>query len=279
MALTVDGSLSRKGSQSRPGGANEVRVSVVMPVKDVEPYIDGAIASIVDQSFSSWELIICDDASTDSTPTCVLEWMRQDPRISLIQNNASKGIAASLNRLIKKFARGALIARMDGDDVCAPERLALQVEEFDHNPGLVLCGSRAQLIDQAGTRIDSLVLPLDDAEIRAFLAKDNPFVHSSVMLRKGPFEAVGGYPEKEVFEDYALWLRLIQLGGVENLARELVFHRIHPESKSRRLSPMMNRAQRFRLQVQAARLLGTSPRASLSIARSVAAFLLSGIRR
>ncbi len=254
------------------------RVSVVMPVKDVERYVDDAVASIQRQSYTRWELIVCDDGSTDGTRERIRRWARCDGRIRLITNGSSLGVARSLNRSIR-IARGELVARMDGDDLSTAQRLETQVAEFEQDPSLVLCGTQAVLIDEEGSRLGTVELPAEVSDIRRFFSNDNPFIHPSVMFRKEAFIRAGGYPEDEVFEDYALWLRFASLGLIKNVHRELVHHRVRRGSCTEELSRYRNRRERLRLQLLATRLFGVHPRAVVGLARSAASVLLAGVRR
>ncbi len=123
------------------------RITVIMPVYNCELYIKEAIDSILNQTFTDFEFLIIDDASTDKTVSIIKEY--KDFRIQLIEKEGNKGISDSLNYGLK-VAKGEYIARMDGDDISLPERFVKQVTFLDSNPDVILCGSNFGII---GTEI------------------------------------------------------------------------------------------------------------------------------
>jgi glycosyltransferase involved in cell wall biosynthesis len=106
------------------------------------------------------------------------------------------------------LARAPFVARMDADDVAAPDRLQQQLARMQANPALAVLGSWYHLIDQHGEVVGMVEKPVTDAEIRRQLPFKNPLCHPSVMLRKAPILAVGGYLGGQHAEDYDLWARL-----------------------------------------------------------------------
>lgn len=207
-------------------------VSVLLPVYNCPRYVGAAIESILAQSFGDFEFLIIDDGSTDETP-CVLE-QSSDDRIRHIRHE-NKGLAGTLNVGIA-MARGKYIARQDQDDVSLPDRLAEQVAYMESNPECALLGTWAQIME--GNRLTERYHrhPACPSELRYRLLFNNPFVHSSVMLRKSALEAVGSYatdPTRQPPEDYELWSRLSRHSEVANLPEVLVHYREIPGSMSR----------------------------------------------
>src|SRR6476659_7403647 len=115
------------------------RVSVVMPVHNGGAYLALAIESILRQTYGDFEFVIVDDGSTDATPQVIRGVQAADPRVRTY-TQARSGLVASLNRGCRE-ARGSYIARMDADDLAAPERLARQVEFLDRHAGVAMVGS------------------------------------------------------------------------------------------------------------------------------------------
>jgi hypothetical protein len=143
-------------------------------------------------------------------------------------------LARSLNTAAAK-ARAPLFARLDGDDIAAPGRLAAQVEAMRARPGLGLLGSSAALIDSRGREIGVLDRPTTDSDLREFLRTGCAFVHSSVIMRREVFLAAGGYRKGlNVAEDYDLWLRMAEHAEIANLPSRLVRYRVHVESATAR---------------------------------------------
>ncbi len=200
-------------------------VSVLMAVKDGAPWVREAVQSVLSQTEPDLELIVIDDGSTDATPA-LLDAVR-DPRLR-VHRQESRGLTAALNRALG-LARAPLVARLDADDVALPERLARQRAHLDAHPEVGLLGTAAREVDEAGREVRLVRPPTDDGAIRRALIRANPFVHSSVMLRRALCEAVGGYDERlPVAQDYDLWMRLGRATGLGNLPDVLVVRRLVP---------------------------------------------------
>src|SRR4051812_6478661 len=103
------------------------RVSVVMPVHNALPYLDGAMECILGQTFTNFEFVILDDASTDGSTARLREWAERDSRIRLMEEERNLGPALSSDK-VARAATAPIVARMDADDLCARTRLAAQYE-------------------------------------------------------------------------------------------------------------------------------------------------------
>jgi hypothetical protein len=207
-------------------------VSVVLSVRNGGTDLSKAIESILAQSFTNFELIAVNDGSTDETGA-YLDSIR-DPRVRVF-HQAGAGLAAGLNRGIA-LAQGRYIARQDHDDLADPSRMAKQVEFLDTHPEYALVGTRAAIWvgDRPSGRFHDH--PTDDQILRFNLLFNNPFVHSSVMMRKSALDRVGAYttdPARQPPEDYELWSRISRQYRVANLAERLTVYREVPSSMSR----------------------------------------------
>ena len=200
-------------------------VSVLMSVYDGAPWVRDAVTSVLAQTLTDLELIVIDDGSTDATPD-VLASLR-DPRLR-VERRARQGLTLALNRALE-LARAPLLARLDADDLALPERLARQRRFLDANPQVGLLGTGAREIDLAGREVSIVRPPADDAAIRRVLIRANPFVHSTVMMRRSALERAGGYdPAFAVAQDYDLWMRLAGVTRLANLPEPLVIRRLAP---------------------------------------------------
>jgi len=178
-------------------------VSVLMSVHDGAPWVAEAVASVLAQTAGDLELIVIDDGSSDATPE-LLSRVR-DARLRVAE----------------------LVARLDADDVALPERLARQRSFLERRPEIGLVGSAAREVDAAGVPVRVVHPPEDDAAIRRALIRANPFVHSSVTLRRALLEGAGGYDETlPVGQDYDLWMRLARVTRLANLSEVLVVRRL-----------------------------------------------------
>lgn len=209
-----------------------MKVTVLLPVYNCAQYITEAIDNILAQSVDNFEFLIIDDGSTDETPRILRNY--KDPRIRLIRHE-NRGLAGTLNVGIG-LARGKYIARQDQDDISLPDRLAKQVSYMESHPECGLLGTWAQIME--GDRLTERYHkhPASPSELRYQLLFNNPFVHSSVMLRKSVLETLGGYstdPSRQPPEDYELWSRLSRHSSVANLPEVLLHYREVPGSMSR----------------------------------------------
>lgn len=210
-------------------------VSVIMPVRNGADFLAPAVQSILDQTFSDFEFIIIDDGSTDGTPVLLSALAKSDTRIRLMQSSGD-GIVIALNEGLRS-ARGDLIARMDADDISLPDRFALQVEALQAMPGLVALGSQAITIDSHGCETGSMGMPTDEASASDELMHRNIFIHPSMMFRRIAAIEAGLYRAACIYaEDYDLWLRLAERGGMANMPQPLLRFRRHSHqtSKTRR---------------------------------------------
>lgn len=208
------------------------RISVILPVYNGALYLREAVDSILNQSFSDFELIIIDDGSKDNSAEIISSYT--DPRIRFYRQE-NIGLAATLNRGIG-LASGSYIARQDQDDISLPERLARQVEFLQSHPDYGMVGTWATILEGTEPCRRDHRHPANDLQLKFALLFDNPFVHSSVMLRRSIFEEVGSYstdPERQPPEDYELWSRIARHSKVANIPELLHVYREIPQSMSR----------------------------------------------
>ncbi|MGI9211023.1 MAG: glycosyltransferase family 2 protein [Methylococcaceae bacterium] len=207
------------------------KVTVVMPVYNGARYLAAAIQSILDQTWSDFELLIIEDGSTDQSPALIASFT--DSRIRVLANGRNLGLVASLNVGLSQ-ARGEYIARMDGDDVSFPHRLEKQVAYLDQHPDTGLCGT---WFERHRDGVLEWGRPAtEDADIRFSLLFKTTFLHSSVMLRRSVLVQHNLVYEYEYpyAEDYALWIRLSQYTQLANIPEFLVAYRYHPDNCSSR---------------------------------------------
>jgi Glycosyl transferase family 2 len=205
------------------------RVTVLLPVFDGGLYLGQAIESVLAQTLSDFELLVIDDGSQDESLAVARSY--RDPRLRVLENGRNRGLTATLNRGLRE-AKAPLVARLDADDVCVPERLERQVDAMARRPELALLGSQAAVIDAAGRRVALLARGCEPETIRWELLFNNAFVHSSVVFRRDlVLGAFGGYDERIRYcQDFDLWSRLARAHPVANLDRELVRCRAHASS-------------------------------------------------
>lgn len=207
-------------------------ISVVMPAYNAAGFIQTAIESILAQTCRDFELIVVDDASTDSTWEIVSRLSAGDARIKPLRNTLNSKIAKSLNRGIEAAA-GKYVARMDADDWSYPDRLQKQLDFMQARPGLVLSGGTIEVCDDRLAALNRRQYPLEDAEIRERIFFFSPFCHPAIICRTDALRRAGGYNESlEVAQDYDLYFRIGRLGELANLPDCIHKLRTHPGSSS-----------------------------------------------
>lgn len=187
------------------------KVSILMGIYNCEDTIDEAIQSVLAQTYSNWELILCDDGSIDNTYQKAQQYALADSRIVLFKNERNMGLNVTLNRCLKA-ASGEYIARMDGDDICVPERFEKQVAFLNSHTEFAIVSSGMFLFDEEGKwgelRNKEFPQPKDVVE-------GTPIFHAPVMIRKKCIDTVGGYTEDKRrlrVEDVDLWIKLYAAG-------------------------------------------------------------------
>ena len=196
-----------------------------MPVYNTkEEYLRASIESILNQTFTDFELIIVNDGSTNNAEEVVLSY--KDDRIKYFKQE-NQGIVGALNNAWSK-ASGKYIARMDSDDIAYPERFAKQIKFLEENPEYSLVGSWAKIIPSNNV----IKLP-QDIKIMDLLA-DCMFIHPSIMFNKADFEKFNLQYETgfEYAEDYCLYANAVKHLKMTNLQEVLLDYRVYPENSS-----------------------------------------------
>lgn len=204
-------------------------VSIMMATYNRASFIREAIDSALTQSYTNWELIVLDDASTDDTATIVRNYAAHDARIIYAPAERNLGIAKNRNRGFA-LMHSDLVAVLDSDDLWHdPKKLAKQVAYLADSPACVLVGTNVRTIDEHGNALSTFMYETDDTLIRAHMLRRNQFTHSSVLFRAAPLRgAAAPYPEYLLIgEDYALFLELGTHGTLANLPDIMTSYRIH----------------------------------------------------
>jgi len=186
-------------------------VSVIMEIYNCETTLSASVDSIINQTYKNWELILCDDGSTDNTYMIAKQYANQYNNIKLIKNKVNKGLAFSLNKCLD-IARGKYIARADSDDICLPHRFQTQIEFLNNNPQYDVVGSSAILFDSSGKKGVRQVIEYPN---KYDLATKTPFMHPTIMMRRETYIKLGGYivsKRTRRGQDTDLWFRFFAKG-------------------------------------------------------------------
>lgn len=208
-----------------------------MPVYNGERYLDEAIASVVAQAFAGFELVIVDDASTDTTPELLAKWAARDPRIVVLRQDRNGGASSALNAGLA-VARGEYIARQDGDDRSLPGRLAAQAAVLDRNPAAVMTTLGRILIDAHGKQVGIAPHLVQPPEVVRFLLHFTPGaigVPGQSMFRTSALRAIGGWDESyRLAQGWELAARLSTQGAFLSLPEPGMEYRVHDQRASAR---------------------------------------------
>lgn len=216
---------------------NSPLVSVIMPAHNAEKYIRESINSILQQTYSNYELIIINDGSSDSTEEVIMEF--QDERIILVNNSENLGVAKSLNKGLR-IANGKYIMRLDSDDLAYPYRMEKQVQYLEKNTSVYVLGGGMLAF---GEGIDEyLMIPACNSEqLKIDSLFFCPISHPSVMFRKSLIDEGYFYDFRyEKIEDYELWVRIMKKYQIAAIEDVLVKYRIHPKQVTQKSSYEMS---------------------------------------
>jgi glycosyltransferase involved in cell wall biosynthesis len=238
-------------------------VSVLLPLRDAAPWLDASLASLSRQTFRDFEIVAVDDGSRDATPRVLERWAHREPRLQVVRSDA-RGLPSALETA-RARARGAWLARHDGDDLSHRERLEAQLAIVAGDPTLAVVGCRVRLFPAAAVGAGmrrwaawhNALLDHDAMAREAWI--DSPLCHGSALLRADALAALGGWRETGHAEDVDLWLRAFAAGlRFAKVPRALYAWRQRPDSATRR-DPRYARARMIGL--KAASLPGRLARA------------------
>ena len=206
------------------GYASEPTISVLMPAFNVENHIATAIDSILNQTFTDFELIVLDDGSSDATARIIDTY--SDPRLKKVFLSENKGLVSARNTLVG-MAQAKYIALLDSDDLADPRRFELQLKYLQSNH-LDLCGADHWVLHQSTGKIKRSKQRHSDADIRAMISVCSPLCNPSVMGRTELFKKIPYLPGTDSAEDYMMWVNLAIEGcKFGNVPKNLITYRVH----------------------------------------------------
>lgn len=205
---------------------NNNKISIIMGIYNCASTLPEAIESIINQTYTNWELIMCDDCSTDDTYEIAKQYQEKIPdKIVLIKNDKNMKLSYTLNHCLE-YATGKYIARMDGDDLSVDTRFEEEIKYLMEHEDVDLVGTAIQRFNDNGNGDIIYAIEFPDK----YTLKDrNPFLHATILCKKEVYEKLGGYTVSERTvraQDYDLWFRFYNAGftGV-NLQKPLYLMR------------------------------------------------------
>ena len=189
------------------------KISVIMGIYNCEKTLDESIESIINQTYRNWELIMCDDASSDNTLSIARRYEGLYPKkIKVIENKRNLSLAPTLNRCLE-FATGKYIARQDADDISLNNRLEIQLNFLEDNKGYDLVGSQMISFNENGVKgVRGVNIDIPD---KFTMIKGTAFCHATILAKKDVYEQLHGYRVTrytERCEDVDLWFRFFEKG-------------------------------------------------------------------
>lgn len=212
-------------------------ISVIMPVYNAQKYLSQAIASILNQTYQNFELIIVDDASTDNSWNIIQQYKKQFKRKIMairMPKNINQGGDGAGN-IAFSYADGDYIARMDADDIADLTRLEKQVTYMENHPDCTVLGSSAIVIDKRGKKIGTKKTPQTHSDIYKNYFTFHPMIHPTLMIRRShlPYTDIIYKLDMPSNNDYLTFFNLITSGKqFANLEEPLLKYRIHGKNDS-----------------------------------------------
>lgn len=199
-------------------------ITIGMPIFNAGGYLRQAIFSIRQQTFSHWELVIIDDASTDGAMDSIQEL--HDPRIRIVRHSDNRGLATRLNEAVG-LARGKYFARMDGDDISHPDRLERQLRFLESHPEIDVVGSRCLLIDSESKPLGVLQFLTEHSQLcrcpwRGIFLPHPTWMGETAWFRRNAYRSPGPYR----CEDQELLLRTHRTARFAALPESLLAYRV-----------------------------------------------------
>lgn len=216
-----------------------IKISIVMALHNSEEYVEDAVYSVLNQTFSNFELIIVNDASTDNSLKVIKKIAEKDRRIIIIDLLKNVGVSNARNVALDK-TRGEFIVIMDSDDVCKPDRLEVQIDFLEKNLDYGVCGSWLQILNENGEQ-EVWRSPIEHFDILAHQLFYNAIYNPTVMIRASIIrESNISYDTSyAVAEDYNLWYSLHKFCKFKNIPKVLLLYRKLNDGKSLSFDPRM----------------------------------------
>lgn len=199
----------------------DVLVTIGIPFYNAEKFIENAILSIINQTFTQWELILLDDGSTDNSLNIVFRYA--NGKIKILSDGENRGLPYRLNQSVS-LANGLYYSRMDADDIMHIERLKIQVEYLKNHSEVDVVGSGYYSIDIENKVIGKKNINSNPNTIKNVLQADC-FAHPSIMGKTQWFKNNPYNENCRRMEDFELWIRTVEVSNFKNIFEPLLFYR------------------------------------------------------
>lgn len=235
-------------------------VSILLPVYNGREFLDQALKSLVNQTWTDFELLAIDDGSTDDSLPLLERWAAQDKRIRVIRNSEPHGLPHALNRGLRE-AQGQYIARADQDDIHRPERLAKEIAWLEAHSKIMIIGTAYQPFSSHDKR-SPLKHPSASPMIAWKMLSASAFCHPSVMFRRSVYQELDGYPVTGA-EDFAYFSKIVRRWPATNLSEVFIDYREHATNYSITKKEAITKSIVETFQENMQHYLGSNERASI----------------
>ncbi len=211
------------------------KVSIIVPMYNAASFLKETLDSILNQTFTDFELLLIDDCSKDNTLEIANSF--SDPRIYIVKNEKNLGAGGTRNKGIK-LAQSTYIAFCDADDIMFPNRLEEQYNFMEQHPDIDICGSFVKLINKQGDITGKFTFPVKHDKIAVEMFLRCAFQQSTAFIRRQSFKQSGlEYKENHYAEDYDLWANAIKTEDQHD------YHRCRRRSLGGRRYPCSERSR------------------------------------
>ncbi|MPN14520.1 putative glycosyltransferase EpsE [bioreactor metagenome] len=244
-----------------------------MGIYNCESTLKESIESIINQTYTNWELIMCDDCSKDNTFNVAKEYKDKYPeKIKLIKNEKNITLGPTLNRCIE-LADGKYIARQDGDDLSVYHRLEKQVKFLEENNKFDLVSSAMSIFDENG---EYGIRKLKSEPEGKDLMKGSVFAHATVVIKTEVMKSLNGYSQeltKKQVEDYDLWFRFFEK-GYRGYCLEDVLYNVREDRDAYKRKSINRRINEIRVMIEGCKRLKLPVNNYIMIAKPMIAAII-----
>lgn len=236
---------------------SEPKISVIMGIYNCENTLSEAIDSIIAQTYKNWNIVMCDDCSTDGTYNVAKQYVDMYPeKFILLKNDKNMGLNYTLNHCLR-YADGDYIARMDGDDISYPDRFEKEMDFLFNNPEYSIVSTQMEYFDNYGVfgKSSNYGTPTKENIVMGIT-----FCHATCIIKKTAYDAVSGYSVSDKLlrvEDYDLWVKMYS-AGYKGYNLPQVLYKMRDDRNAIKRRKFKYRVNESRVSVSAVRKLNVS---------------------
>ena len=252
---------------------NNPKVSIIMGIYNCEDTLEASIKSIINQTYKNWELIMCDDCSSDNTFNIAKKYAKEYPsKIKVIKNEKNLTLGPTLNRCIE-LVEGKYIARQDGDDLSDSQRIEKQVRFLQENKEFDLVGTSMSVFDENGIYGVRNLKEIPQGED---LMKGSVFAHATVLIKTEAMKSLNGYSmedSRRQVEDYDLWFRFFEKKYKGYNLQEALYE-VREDREAYKRKNIKRRLNEINVMINGCKILKLSKKSYIMIAKPIIAGII-----